>query len=263
MKQNQKIFQVDAFAEKVFSGNPAAVCPLADWLSDDLMQQIAMENNLSETVFYVKQEEKVHIRWFTPMAEVDLCGHATLAAAFVLFFLEGHPGDHILFFSHRSGELPVQRKGDLLTLNFPSDELKEKERTAALLAAFDISPQMVFKGRSDYLFVFENEQQVRTAQPDLRQIAGLDCRGLIITARGDQVDFVSRFFAPQLGVDEDPVTGSAHTSLIPFWAKRLGKKEMTARQLSRRGGYLVCRHLDDRVEIAGKAQLYLHGEIYL
>lgn len=258
----QKIYQVDAFADKVFSGNPAAVCPLSDWLSDDLMQQIAMENNLSETVFYVKHDEKVHIRWFTPMAEVDLCGHATLAAAYVLFFLEGHPGDHISFFSHRSGELPVHMKGDLLTLNFPSDELKETKLTDELLAAFDISPEFVLKGRSDYLFVFENEGQVEMARPDLRQIAGLDCRGLIITAKGDHVDFVSRFFAPKLGVDEDPVTGSAHTSLIPFWAKRLGKTEMSARQLSRRGGDLYCRYLDDRVEIAGKTKLYLQGEIY-
>jgi PhzF family phenazine biosynthesis protein len=259
----QKIYQVDAFAEKVFSGNPAAVCPLSDWLSDELMQQIAMENNLSETVFYVKKEEKVHIRWFTPMAEVDLCGHATLAAAYVLFYLEGQPGDHISFFSHRSGDLTVQRKEDLLTLNFPSDEMKETELTEALLAAFDIRPKLALKGRSDYLLVFENEQEVKSAQADLRQIAGLDCRGLIITARGEHVDFVSRFFAPQLGVDEDPVTGSAHTSLIPFWAKRLGKVEMTARQLSRRRGDLLCRYLDDRVEIAGKAKLYLQGEIFI
>jgi PhzF family phenazine biosynthesis protein len=259
----QKIYQVDAFAEKVFSGNPAAVCPLSDWLSDALMQQIAMENNLSETVFYVKQDEKVHIRWFTPVAEVDLCGHATLAAAYVLFYLEGHPGDRISFFSHRSGDLPVQRKGDLLTLNFPSDEIKETELTKALLGAFDIRPGLALKGRSDYMLVFEDEQEVKAARPDLRQIAGLDCRGLIITSKGDDVDFVSRFFAPQLGVGEDPVTGSAHTSLIPFWAKRLGKTEMTARQLSRRGGNLWCRYLDKRVEIAGKAKLYLQGEIFL
>lgn len=258
-----KIYQVDAFADKVFSGNPAAVCPLEEWLSDDLMQKIAMENNLAETAFYIKKDDLFEIRWFTPTVEVDLCGHATLAAAFVLFHHENHEGDVINFHSPRSGVLTVSRKGELLTLNFPADVLEEAELTDEIIDCFNIKPQLAFKGKTDYFLVFENEENIRNIQPGLNEISKLDARGVIITAEGDKADFVSRFFAPQSGINEDPVTGSAHTTLAPYWAGKLGKNEMTAIQLSGRKGFLQCRSLGDRVEISGQGRLYLKGEIYL
>lgn len=259
----QKIYQVDAFADKVFSGNPAAVCPLDKWPGDDLLQKIAMENNLAETAFYVKQGDQYQLRWFTPSTEVDLCGHATLAAAFVLFNYENHPGDMVSFHSPRSGPLTVTRKGELLTLNFPTDTLRETGLSDELAACFNIRPDSAYKGRTDYLLVFAHEDDIRNAIPSLTRISELKARGVIITAKGSRVDFVSRFFAPQSGINEDPVTGSAHTTLAPYWAKRLGKKEMTAVQLSARTGYLQCRLLGDRVEISGQGKLYLAGEIYL
>ncbi|MES2690234.1 MAG: PhzF family phenazine biosynthesis protein [Bacteroidota bacterium] len=257
------IYQVDAFAESVFSGNPAAVCPLDQWLSDDMMQKIAMENNLAETAFYVKQGRQYIIRWFTPKVEVDLCGHATLAAAFVLFNHGNHSGDVIHFHSPRSGDLMVTKQGELLTLNFPTDVFGQIALNDEILAAFDITPGLAFKGKTDYLLVFNTEEEIRQATPVLDAIAKLKGRGVMITAPGNEVDFVSRFFAPQSGIDEDPVTGSAHTTLIPYWSERLGKVELTAMQLSERKGYLQCRYLNDRVEISGKGKLYLTGEIYL
>lgn len=259
----QKIYQVDAFAEEVFTGNPAAVCPLDDWLSDEVMQKIGMENNLAETAFFVNKGDHYELRWFTPLVEVDLCGHATLAAAYVLFHHEGHESDVIQFHSPRSGPLTVTRKGDLLTLNFPTDKLEEIPISEAILSCLGQRPKAAFKGLTDYLLVFENEQQIREATPDMVKIEALGGRGTIITAPGDEMDFVSRFFAPQCGVPEDPVTGSAHTTLTPYWAKQLNKTEMTAMQISTRKGRLKCTYLNDRVELSGKAKLYLEGAIAL
>ena len=259
---SQRIYQVDAFAREIFSGNPAAVCPLQQWLSDEILQNIAMENNLAETAFYVKKDDGYELRWFTPAVEVDLCGHATLAAAFVLFNFENHSENIIHFYSPRSGVLTVKKEGKLLTLNFPTDEIKPVELSEELMNAFDIKPQFAFKGKTDYMLVFENESQVKDVIANFPAISKLKARGVIITAKGDTADFVSRFFAPAVGVNEDPVTGSAHTSLIPYWSDRLGKKNLTAIQLSSRKGYLQCRYLNDRVEIGGEGKLYLTGEIF-
>ncbi|MBK6966428.1 MAG: PhzF family phenazine biosynthesis protein [Bacteroidales bacterium] len=256
-----KLYQIDAFAEKVFSGNPAAVCPLDAWLPDELMQKIAMENNLAETVFYVKQGEQYHIRWFTPAVEVDLCGHATLAAAFVLFNYENHKENIIHFYSPRSGELTVTKNGEFLSLNFPTDSLNPVTLSTELLNCFEPKLYSAFKGKTDYLLVFDKEDDIINVTPAFDDIAKLDSRGVIITAKGNQVDFVSRFFAPQIGIKEDPVTGSAHTTLAPYWAKQLNKTEFSAIQLSERRGYLQCRYLNERTEISGKGKLYLIGEI--
>lgn len=258
-----KIYQVDAFTKKVFSGNPAAVCPLESWLPDEILQKIAMENNLAETAFYVPGEMAHEIRWFTPTVEVDLCGHATLAAGFVLFKYYNYKGDVIHFHSHRSGPLTVRREQDLLTLNFPTDVTESVEVVPELVDCFGLEPVMAFKGKSDYMLVFENQKQIMNLRPSYPHILKLQARGVIVTAIGDEVDFVSRFFAPQSGINEDPVTGSAHTTLTPYWSKRLRKTEMTALQLSQRRGLLMCRYLDDRVEISGHAKEYLEGEIFL
>jgi PhzF family phenazine biosynthesis protein len=257
----QKIYQVDAFTDKVFYGNPAAVCPLEKWLSDELMQKIAMENNLAETAFYVKEGNMYHIRWFTPTVEVDLCGHATLASAFVLFSYESHPGNSLSFISDRSGILNVSRDGDLLTLDFPSDKIEKVEVSAEIKGGFNIQPVMAFRGKSDYLLVYEKESDIRDLIPDFNKISVLNCRGVIVTARGNDVDFVSRFFGPQSGINEDPVTGSAHTTLTPYWAEQLGKSTMKAVQLSARKGYLQCRLNGARVEISGQCRLYMTGHL--
>ena len=257
-----KIYQVDAFTDKVFSGNPAAVCPLENWLTDDMMQNIAAENNLAETAFYVKQDTKYEIRWFTPAVEVDLCGHATLATAFVLFHHENHSGNNIEFYSLRSGSLTVTKSEDLLTLNFPTDSFEEVMITDAMKAGLNATPKAAFKGKSDLLVVFENEDEILDLKPAFDRLAQLNARGIIVTAKGNEVDFVSRFFAPQVGINEDPVTGSAHTTLIPYWSKQLNKKVMTAIQLSARKGHLQCAYLNDRVAISGKGKLYLKGAIF-
>lgn len=258
-----KIYQVNAFTDKIFSGNPAAVCPLDEWISDELLQKIAMENNLAETAFYTMNGNEYEIRWFTPTTEIALCGHATLATAFVLFNYEDHEGNKIVFNSRQSGQLIVSKEGEFLTLNFPADTLEEVSLTKELTDCFDIKPAKAFKGATDYMLVFENKNQIRTIQPNLIEISKLNCRGVIVTAKGDHVDFVSRFFAPQSGINEDPVTGSAHTTLIPYWAKKYGKNHLTAIQLSKRTGNLKCRYLNDRVEISGQAKLYLIGEIFV
>ena len=258
----QKIYQVDAFTDKVFSGNPAAVCPLEKWLDDETMLKIAAENNLAETAFYVKQENWFEIRWFTPVVEVDLCGHATLATAFVLFNYENYTGDTIEFYSPRSGILNVTKKGDFLILNFPADNFEQVPLTNEMNSCFNLKPVAVYKGKTDYLFVFNQEMDIVNIRPNFIEISKLNARGVIITAKGNEVDFVSRFFAPQAGVNEDPVTGSAHTTLIPYWFRQLNKAAMTAIQLSERKGYLQCKYLNDRVEIGGKAKLYLMGEIF-
>ncbi len=258
-----KIYQVDAFTDKIFSGNPAAVCPLESWLPDSVMQNIALENNLAETAFYVKQGNEYLIRWFTPTVEVDLCGHATLATAHVLYHHEQCAGNEIVFRSPRSGVLKVYRNENLLTLDFPTDTLNKIQWFNEMNAGFNLIPLEGYKGKTDYLLVFENEDQIKNIQPNYPIIATWKVRGVIITAKGKQVDFVSRFFAPQSGVNEDPVTGSAHTTLTPYWAEKLGKTEMSAMQLSSRKGYLTCKYMGDRVHISGQAKTYLIGEIYL
>lgn len=256
-----KIYQVDAFTDKLFSGNPAAVCPLDHWLPDATLQSIALENNLAETAFYVNEKEGLRIRWFTPAMEVDLCGHATLATAFVLFHYENYAG-HKVVFNSKSGLLTITKTGDLLSLNFPADTMIEVPALPVLEQAFGLTPMKTFRGKTDYMLVFENQAQIINLTPDFKLISTVNARGIIITAKGIQVDFVSRFFAPQAGIDEDPVTGSAHTSLIPYWAKNLNKTELTAIQLSARKGMLWCKLLGDRVEISGSAKLFLIGTIY-
>ncbi|MGD0710994.1 MAG: PhzF family phenazine biosynthesis protein [Bacteroidales bacterium] len=255
-----KLYQVDAFAEKLFMGNPAGECPLDKWLSDEVMQKIAMENNLSETGFFVKEGDAYHIRWFTPAVEVDLCGHATLAAAHVIFEYRKHDSK-VIHFTSRSGDLFVRKENDLLVLDFPADKIERTEIPATLIKALGIAPKEAYKGGSDYLLVYESQEQVEKINPNFKILAQTGSRGFIVTARGNDCDFVSRFFAPGVGVDEDPVTGSAHTTLTPYWYKVLGKNEMTAMQLSKRKGHLKCKYLGERVEIAGKAKTYLIGEI--
>jgi PhzF family phenazine biosynthesis protein len=257
---NLKIYQLDAFTDKVFGGNPAAVVPLTEWISDELMQKIALENNLAETAFYVLEEDKYHIRWFTPTVEVDLCGHATLATAYQIFHYENY-SNSIIEFTSRSGILKVEKQGDLLELDFPMDKLTPSETPQALIEALGATPKETIKGLTDYMLVFENEDQIKSFKPDLRKIASVKCRGIMVTAKGDEVDFVSRFFGPASGVDEDPVTGSAHTTLTPYWAKVLGKTTLSAKQVSSRGGELMCTLVGDRVKIAGKVTPYLMGEI--
>lgn len=256
-----KRYQVDAFAEKVFTGNPAVVCPLENWLPDAVLQNIAMENNLSETAFYVNEKDDWRIRWFTPTVEVDLCGHATLATAFVMFHHEGVSGNSISFQS-RSGVLVVTKEGDKLTLDFPVDTIQKIEATATL-QCFDEPVVEIYKGKTDYLYVFESEEKVKNCRPDFARIAKIGGRGAIITAKGNEVDFVSRFFGPQAGVDEDPVTGSAHTTLTPYWATQLHKTEFRAAQLSKRGGKLFCKLEGNRVKISGTAMLFSTGIILL
>ncbi len=257
-----KIFQIDAFADKLFSGNPAAVCPLESWISDELMQQIAAENNLAETAFLVKKNDGYEIRWFTPTVEVDLCGHATLAAAYTLAEHLHFEGNEINLYSPHSGKLPVRREGERYILNFPSDEIAPVSPPDGLLESLNLVPLECYKGRTDYMLVFQNQQQILDLDPDFRLMKKVKARGIICTAAGEDCDFVSRFFGPQSGIDEDPVTGSAHTTLIPYWSARLEKKTLTARQLSTRGGTIYCKFLGNRVEIGGRASTYLVGEIY-
>ncbi len=255
-----KIYQVDAFAEKTFEGNPAAVIPLENWLSDETMQKIALENNLSETAFFIPAEKGYHIRWFTPGAEVNLCGHATLATAHVLYHHLDYSDDEIIFES-RSGILKVKRENELLVLNFPSSEVVSHPLPENLKTAFGVQPTEYFKGRDDLLLLFNSETDIEKLTSDFTKIIKSNARGVICTAKSEKYDFVSRFFAPAVGVNEDPVTGSAHTMLIPFWAKQLHKNTLIAKQISKRGGILYCKYLNDRVEIGGKAVTYMIGEI--
>jgi PhzF family phenazine biosynthesis protein len=258
-----KIYQVDAFTDKVFSGNPAAVCPLNEWLPDDVMQNIALENNLAETAFYVKAGDRYQIRWFTPTVEVDLCGHATLGSAHVLFHHEHYAGNEITFYSHRSGVLKVSKNKDLLTLDFPADKYSKIDWPAEWHTGFNFIPKEAYQGKTDYLLVFDSEDQIKNIIPNYAVISTWKVRGAIVTAPGNQVDFVSRFFAPQSGINEDPVTGSAHTTLIPYWSGTLNKTELSAIQLSPRKGYLTCLQQGDRVQISGKAITFLVGEIFI
>ena len=256
------IYQIDAFAERLFAGNPAAVCPLQEWLPDELLQAIARENNLSETAYFVPLGPgHYHIRWFTPGREVDLCGHATLATAYVLFHELGEAGNRLRFDS-RSGELVVEREGDWLILDFPAQPPQACGAPDGLLEALGGEPREVWFAAEDYIVVYGSEQAVRGLAPDFGALAGVGARGVAVTAPGSEgVDFVSRFFAPRVGVNEDPVTGSAHCKLTPLWAERLGKNELIARQISARGGELRCTLVDERVRLAGRGVSYLKGRI--
>jgi len=253
------IYQVDAFTSKLFRGNPAAVCPLTEWIDPGLMQSIAAENNLSETAFFVKKNDFYELRWFTPEIEVDLCGHATLATGHVLFNHLGYAEKEIRF-ETKSGRLTVKRSDDLISLNFPANPPVKIDTPDNLTEGLGKKPIEVYKSR-DYLALFEGETDVLSIQPEFGILRKLDCLGIIITSRGDTSDFVSRFFAPSAGIDEDPVTGSAHTTLVPYWAKKLNKTKFHAFQISKRGGELFCQLTGDRVLISGKAKTYLKGEI--
>lgn len=258
----QKIYQIDAFTNTVFSGNPAAVCILESWPSDELMQNIAAENNLAETAFAVPFGKDYELRWFTPELEVDLCGHATLATAYVLFNYYGFKENTLRFISPRSGELLVERNANgTMTMDFPTDDLQSVQSQQNINDAIGKTPQETFKGKTDYLLIYESQADIENITPNFHLLNELDCRGVIVSAPGNEVDFISRFFAPQCGIPEDPVTGSAHTTLIPYWSPKLGKTLMSAKQLSERGGDLKCEYLGNRVKISGKAVCYLIGEI--
>lgn len=254
------IYQVDAFTSKLFGGNPAAVCPLDEWLPDDKLQAIALENNLSETAYVVHNGDgRYKLRWFTPAVEVDLCGHATLATAYVIM-TELSKGKNEVRFETRSGELVVTREGDRLAMDFPSRPPGEVTIHPDLVAALGGKPEKVL-GARDYLAIYGTEDEVRALKPNMEKLAQVDRFAVIVTAPGKEVDFVSRFFAPSKGVPEDPVTGSAHTTLIPYWSKRLGKKELHALQVSARGGELWCSDRGDRVSISGHAVRFLTGTL--
>ncbi|PRX57059.1 PhzF family phenazine biosynthesis protein [Flagellimonas meridianipacifica] len=260
----QKIYQIDAFASDLFKGNPAAVCVMDEWLPDDIMQSIAEENNLAETAFTVLENGSYTLRWFTPETEVDLCGHATLATAYVLFNYYDHQENTIRFYSPRSGELIVTNAGSgLISLDFPTDEIAKIESVSAINQAIGQSPLETFKGKTDYMLVYGSQKEIESLNPNYFLLDQIDCRGVIATAPGDEVDFVSRFFAPKCGIPEDPVTGSAHTTMTPYWSKKLGKEILSAKQLSHRGGDLKCEDLGNRVKISGRAVPYLVGEIEL
>jgi PhzF family phenazine biosynthesis protein len=256
------IYQVDAFTSTLFEGNPAAVCVLDEWPDDTLMQSISAENNLSETAFVVKSGADFGIRWFTPQVEVDLCGHATLASAYVVFNELDYPENEIRFHSKYKGILGVYRQGDQIILDFPAEQVTPADPVEAIEKGIGIKPLGIYEGDTKVIAEVEKEEDVVNLRLDFSEIAKLD-KGLIVTAPGNQVDFVSRFFVPQYGINEDPVTGSAHTLLTPFWSQKLNKKELTARQLSTRGGELHCSDEGSRVRIGGTARMYLKGDIFV
>ena len=255
-----KQYQVDAFATRVFEGNPAAVCPLDSWLDDSLLQAIAEENNLSETAFFVPSEKGFQLRWFTPLKEVDLCGHATLAAAHVVFDSLGYAKPAITF-ETRSGDLFVTRKGKLLEMDFPVRPPTPCLLPVLLAEGLGQCPLAVLAA-DDYIAVFDNEATIRAITPNQALLGQLDLRGVAVTAPGVEVDFVSRFFAPKYGIAEDPVTGSAHCELAPYWAHKLGKRILSAKQVSRRGGTIVCEVNADRVRLSGQAVTFMEAEIF-
>lgn len=259
---NLTIYQVDAFTKEVFKGNPAAICPLREWLPAETMQAIAYENNLSETAFFVPNGDHYDIRWFTPTFEIELCGHATLASAYVIFDILQSENELVRFRSHMSGELTVEKQGEMFVLDFPSRPPTPTEALPGLIGSIGKEPREVLRGR-DFFLVYDSESEVRSIEPNFTELLKVPTHGVIVTAPGDDCDFVSRFFAPEVGVFEDPVTGSAHCNLIPFWAERLGKTEMYARQVSYRGGDLFCELRGDRVKIGGHAALYMKGEIHV
>ncbi|WP_318503859.1 PhzF family phenazine biosynthesis protein [Bacillus sp. T3] len=257
-----KYYVVDAFAEKVFEGNPAGVCIMNDWISDELMQNIAIENNLSETAFAVKEGEFYRLRWFTPGGEINLCGHATLATAFIILEFYEKQLESVMF-NTMSGELTVSKQNDLYELDFPSVPSEEISVTEQMIRALGLVPKETFLNR-DLVFILESEEEVININPNFALLERLpEGLGVCVTAQGSDYDFVSRGFFPKLKVNEDPVTGSLHCGLIPFWANRLGKKEMVARQLSSRGGTLYCKHEGTRVKMAGRAVLYSVADLNL
>ena len=256
-----KQYQVDAFTTKVFQGNPAAVCPLEIWLEDDMLQAIAEENNLSETAFFVPIATGFNLRWFTPSKEVNLCGHATLAAAHVIYeFMEFK--DSVITFSTRSGDLYVRKQGKLLQMDFPAYNINTIDNSEVFLKALGARPIKVFADE-DYMVVFDSEATIRSIRPNFELLSLLDLRGVIVTAPGSDVDFVSRFFAPKLGIPEDPVTGSAHCMLAPYWAEKLGKNILSAKQVSKRGGNISCEVKADRVVLSGNAVTFMVADITL
>ena len=258
-----KIFQVDAFTNNLFSGNPAAVCLLDNWLSDEVMQSIALENNLSETAFLIKKKDKFFLRWFTPKVEIDLCGHATLASAHIIYSEMNYKFDCIKFYIKSGDVLTVNRSHNLYTMNFPANEPKIIDHSLdELYDAFGVRPTLFLYCKYG-LVVFTNEEEIIKIVPNLNIIEKLSYDGIIVTAPGENVDFVSRFFAPKFGIPEDPVTGGAHCELIPYWSKRLNKKNMIAKQLSKRGGVLHCSYLGGRVTIGGEATTYMKGELLM
>ncbi|MEH7346342.1 PhzF family phenazine biosynthesis protein [Bacillus sp. JJ1532] len=253
------IYQVDAFTNEQFKGNPAAVCPLNEWIEDNLMQKIAAENNLSETAFFVKKDDVYELRWFTPIGEIDLCGHATLASAYVICTYLDENLKNVKFHT-KSGLLEVSRDGGLFTLSFPSREGEKCDTPEELIKGLGKEPKEVYKAR-DYLAVFDTEQDILGLELNMDELKKLDGFGVIVTAKGKEVDFVSRFFAPKAGIDEDPVTGSAHCTLVPYWKNKLNKNEFVALQLSERGGKLYCTDLGETVKMSGEAVSYLEGYI--
>lgn len=255
------IYQIDAFTDERFKGNPAAVCPLNEWIDDDLMQKIAAENNLAETAFFVKKDHEYELRWFTPTKEVDLCGHATLATAYVICTYLEKDLENIKFHT-KSGILEVYKEGDLFTLVFPSRGGEKCEAPEALIKGLGKVPKEVYKAR-DYLAVFEREEDILNLDLNMDELKKLDTFAVIVTAPGQEADFVSRFFAPKAGIDEDPVTGSAHCTLVPYWKNKLNKSELVALQLSERGGKLYCTDLGEKVKISGQAVAYLEGYIHV
>jgi PhzF family phenazine biosynthesis protein len=255
------IYQADAFTDKLFGGNPAAICPLNEWLPDATMQKIAIENNLAETAFFVKSASGYKLRWFTPEYEIDLCGHATLATAHILFTELEHASDTIHFETVKAGTLIVTKDGDKYTMDFPTRPPIPIEPPNGLAEALSEKQPLAFLRSRDYFLVYETEQDIKDITPDFFALSKMDTIGVIVTAPGDKSDFVSRFFAPGAGIPEDPVTGSAHCNLIPYWAKKLGKNNLHAYQISARRGELWCELKGDRVLMSGKAVTYLKGEI--
>lgn len=265
MSPSLRLYQIDAFTGEVFKGNPAAVVPLEDWPEDTLLQAIAAENNLSETAFFVPEGEGFRLRWFTPRCEVKLCGHATLASAFVLL-TELFPERQEVIFHTRSGELSVRREGALLSMDFPALPLEPADTPPELLLdGLGAAPEQVFTAaaNANYYALFDEEEQVATLEPDLKKLAALHPHGVVATAPGSASDCASRYFAPSYGIPEDPVTGSIHCALVPFWAGRLGRSTIHARQLSERGGELFCKNSGERVILSGHAAKYLEGTIHL
>ena len=257
------IYQADAFSDKLFGGNPAAICPLNEWLPEPLMQKIAAENNLAETAFFVYEGDGYKLRWFTPEMEIDLCGHATLATAHILYTELGYSEEKIRFHTIKAGTLVVTRHSDLYTLDFPTRIGEKVEAPSELIQALGRkTPLETFKSR-DYMLIYDTEEEVASIKPDFIALSKIDALGIIVTAKGSNSDFVSRMFAPSAGINEDPVTGSAHCSLIPYWSKKLGKTQLHAYQISTRRGELWCELKEDRVLISGKVVTYLKGEIFV
>jgi PhzF family phenazine biosynthesis protein len=255
-------YQVNAFTKSLFGGNPAGVCPLNSWPADEVLQAIAAENNLSETAYFVQQGDKYELRWFTPKLEVELCGHATLASAFVIFNYLDKSVDNARF-ETKSGLLTVRRHDELIVMDFPAWQTNRCSAPEELLKGLGVGPKYLLRSSRDYLAVYDSEEAVKSLKPDMKLLEEVDCLGIIVTAPGSNCDFVSRFFAPRAGIPEDPVTGSAHCTLIPYWSERLNKQKLHALQLSQRQGELFCQFLGDRVSIAGYAITYLKGTINL